>query len=171
MHGVTPDIITIAKAMGNGQPLGAVITTKKIARDFEATAKFFSSAGGSPVSCVIGTAVLDILKEEWLQENAARIGDRLVAKMETLPTRFPIVGAIHGLGLYLGVELVKDRETLEPATSECYAICDRLRELGLIVQPTGERANILKMKPPMCLTEEAADFFVKQLERVLAEGW
>lgn len=171
MHGVTPDIITVAKAMGNGQPLGAVITTRKIAEDFQSFGKFFSSAGGSPVSCVIGVAVLDIIKDERLQENAAKVGDRLIAQVEKLIPRFPIVGAIHGMGLYLGVELVKDRVTLEPATAECYAICDRLRELGVIVQPTGERANILKMKPPMCLTEEAGDFFVQQLERVLEEGW
>jgi 4-aminobutyrate aminotransferase-like enzyme len=83
----------------------------------------------------------------------------------------PIVGAVHGRGLYLGVELVRDRDTLEPATAECYAICERLRELGVVVQPTGERANVLKLKPPMCLTRESADFVVDQLERVLREGW
>ena len=171
MHGVTPDMITIAKAMGNGQPLGAVICRREVAEAFAQQGSFFSSAGGSPVSCVVGLTVLDIIEDEGLQQNAARIGDRLVARCEELAERFPIVGEVHGMGLYLGVELVKDRATLEPATAECYAICDRLRELGIIVQPTGERANVLKMKPPMCLTEEAADFYVDQLERVLAEGW
>jgi 4-aminobutyrate aminotransferase-like enzyme len=120
---------------------------------------------------VVGLTVLDIIEDEGLQQNAARIGDRLIARCEELAEQFPLVGEVHGMGLYLGVELVKDRATLEPATAECYAICDRLRELGIIVQPTGERANVLKMKPPMCLTEEAADFYVDQLERVLAEGW
>ncbi len=171
MHGVTPDIITIAKAMGNGQPLGAVITSRAVADAFAAQGSFFSSAGGSPVSCVVGLTVLDIIEDEQLQQNAAAVGDHLIARCTELMDRHPMVGAVHGMGLYLGVELVHDRETLDPATAECYAICDRLRELGIIVQPTGERANVLKMKPPMCLTREAADFYVDMLEKVLVEGW
>ncbi len=171
MHGVTPDIITIAKAMGNGQPLGAVITSRTVAEAFAAQGSFFSSAGGSPVSCVVGLTVLDIIEGEHLQQNAADVGDHLIARCTELMDRFPIIGAVHGMGLYLGVELVRDRATLHPATAECYAICDRLRELGVIVQPTGERANVLKMKPPMCLTRGAADFYVDMLEQVLVEGW
>jgi 4-aminobutyrate aminotransferase-like enzyme len=171
MHGVTPDIITIAKAMGNGQPLGAVICSREVADAFAQNGSFFSSAGGSPVSSVVGLTVLDVIEDEGLQRNAAEVGDHLIARCEQLQDRYPIVGEVHGMGLYLGVELVRDRETLEPATAECYAICDRLRELGIIVQPTGERANVLKMKPPMCLTLEAADFYVDMLERVLREGW
>jgi 4-aminobutyrate aminotransferase-like enzyme len=171
MHGVTPDIITIAKAMGNGQPLGAVITSRAVADAFAAQGSFFSSAGGSPVSCVVGLTVLDNIEDEQLQQNAAEVGDHLIARCTGLMDRHPMIGAVHGMGLYLGVELVHDRETLDPATAECYAICDRLRELGIIVQPTGERANVLKMKPPMCLTREAADFYVDMLEKVLVEGW
>jgi 4-aminobutyrate aminotransferase-like enzyme/Ser/Thr protein kinase RdoA (MazF antagonist) len=171
MHDVTPDIITIAKAMGNGQPLGAVITTRAIAEAFAAQGSFFSSAGGSPVSCVVGSTVLDIIDDEGLQANAALVGDRIVARCTELMDRYPIIGAVHGMGLYLGVELVRDRETLDPATSECYAICDRLRELGVVVQPTGERANVLKLKPPMCLTAESADFVLECLETVLRDGW
>jgi 4-aminobutyrate aminotransferase-like enzyme/Ser/Thr protein kinase RdoA (MazF antagonist) len=171
MHGVTPDIITIAKAMGNGQPLGAVITTRAIAEAFAAQGSFFSSAGGSPVSCVVGSTVLDIIEDEGLQENAAAVGDRIIARCAELQERYPIVGAVHGMGLYLGVELVRDRQTLDPATEECYAICDRLRELGVVVQPTGERANVLKLKPPMCLTAASADFVLECLETVLRDGW
>lgn len=171
MHGVTPDMITIAKAMGNGHPLGAVITTRAIADAFAAQGNFFSSAGGSPVSCITGITVLDVIRDEELQHNAAVIGDRLIAKAEELRARYPIIGAVHGMGLYLGIELVRDQETLEPATAECFAVCERLRELGVIVQPTGERANVLKMKPPMCLTEASADFYVEMLETVLRDGW
>jgi len=171
MHDVRPDIITVAKAMGNGHPLGAVITTRAIAEAFAAQGSFFSSAGGSPVSCVVGSTVLDIIEDEGLQANAAVVGDRIVARCTELMDRYPIVGAVHGIGLYLGVELVRDRETLEPATAECSAICDRLRELGVVVQPTGERANVVKMKPPMCLTTESADFVVECLETVLRDGW
>ncbi|KAI9016123.1 putative aminotransferase protein [Hyaloraphidium curvatum] len=168
---VVPDIITVAKALGNGHPLGAVITRKEIADAFSAQGNFFSSAGGSPVSCVVGCTVLDAIRDEGLQENAARVGSRLLERLADMKERYPIVGAVHGIGLYLGAELVRDRETLEPATKECGAICDRLRELGVICQPTGERSNVLKIKPPMCISVEDADFFADQLEVVLRDGW
>jgi 4-aminobutyrate aminotransferase-like enzyme/Ser/Thr protein kinase RdoA (MazF antagonist) len=171
MHDVTPDFITVAKAMGNGHPLGAVITRRAIADAFAAQGNFFSSAGGSPVSCITGITVLDVIRDEGLQENAARMGDRLIRRCQQLGERHPIIGAVHGMGLYLGIELVRDRETLEPATDECFAVCERMRELGIIVQPTGERANVLKMKPPMCLTDASAEYFVDTLESVLTEGW
>jgi 4-aminobutyrate aminotransferase-like enzyme len=171
LAGVTPDIITVAKAMGNGHPLGAVITTRAIADAFSAQGSFFSSSGGSPVSCVSGLTVLDVIESEGLQANAAAVGDRLLERCTELMGRYPLIGAVHGMGLYLGVELVRDRESLDPATQECYAICDRLRELGIIVQPTGERANVLKIKPPMCLTAASADFFIDALETVLRDGW
>lgn len=111
------------------------------------------------------------MAEERLQENARVIGERLMAGLHRLAAAYPLIGAVHGRGLYLGVELVRDHETVEPATAECYAICDRLRELGCVVQPTGERANVLKMKPPMTLTAEAADHFLAALELVLRDGW
>ena len=168
---VVPDIIAVAKGMGNGQPLGAVITRRDIAESLEKEGYFFSSAGGSPVSCVIGMTVLDILADEALQENAREIGDYLKARLEALGEDFPLVGAVHGMGLYLGLEFVRDRETLEPAKEETAAICDRLLELGIIMQPTGDHLNVLKIKPPLCLSRESADFFVNMLAKVLAEGW
>lgn len=170
-QGVTPDIITIAKGMGNGQPLGAVITSADIAASLEKEGYFFSSAGGSPVSCAIGMAVLDIMHGEALQENARKTGAFLKAGLEGLRQRFPLIGAVHGMGLYLGLEFVRDRESLQPATEETAAICDRLLELGVIMQPTGDHLNILKIKPPLCLGEESAAFFVTALEKVLSEGW
>jgi 4-aminobutyrate aminotransferase-like enzyme/Ser/Thr protein kinase RdoA (MazF antagonist) len=168
---VVPDIITVAKGMGNGHPLGAVITTRAIADALEQEGYFFSSAGGSPVSCVVGMTVLDIMRDEGLQENARIVGDHLKRRLEALGQRFPLVGAVHGMGLYLGLEFVRDRETLSPATGETAAICDRLRQLGVIMQPTGDYLNVLKIKPPLCLSLEGADFFVDMLERVLSEGW
>lgn len=170
-QGVTPDIITIAKGMGNGHPLGAVITTRAIADSLEREGYFFSSAGGSPVSCAVGMTVLDIMADDKLQENAREVGDYLKGRLEALGQRFPIVGAVHGMGLYLGLELVRDRETLEPATSETMAICDRLLDLGVIMQPTGDHLNVFKIKPPMCLTRESADFFADMVAKVLEEGW
>jgi 4-aminobutyrate aminotransferase-like enzyme len=170
-QGVTPDIITIAKGMGNGHPLGALITTQAIADSFEKEGYFFSSAGGSPVSCVVGMTVLDVMAEEKLQENARAVGTHLKERLEALGQRFPLVGAVHGMGLYLGLEFVRDRETLEPATVETEAICNRLLDLGVIMQPTGDHLNILKIKPPLSLTRESADFFADMLAKVLEEGW
>ena len=168
---VIPDIVCVAKAMGNGQPLGAVITTRAIAEAYRTQGYFFSSAGGSPVSCVIGMTVLDVICNERLQENALTVGDHLKARILELATRHQLIGTVHGSGLYMGVELVRDRITLEPAAEETAAICERMLQLGVIVQPTGDRLNVLKMKPPMCLTRESADFFVAMLDRVLSTGW
>ncbi|MBO3758143.1 aminotransferase [Ciceribacter sp. L1K22] len=168
---VVPDIITLAKGMGNGQPLGAVITTRAIADSLEREGYFFSSAGGSPVSCVVGMTILDIMRDDRLQENAQIVGDHLKARLEAIVQRFPLAGAVHGMGLYLGLEFVRDRETLEPATEETAGICDRLLSLGVIMQPTGDHLNVLKIKPPLCLSRESADFFADMLEKVLSEGW
>lgn len=170
-QGVVPDIITTAKGMGNGQPLGAVITRRDIADSLEKEGYFFSSSGGSPVSCVVGMTVLDIMADEKLQENARDVGAHLKRRLEALGQRFPLVGAVHGMGLYLGLEFVRDRETLEPATDETANICDRLLDLGVIMQPTGDHLNVLKIKPPLCLTTESANFFADMLEKVLSEGW
>jgi 4-aminobutyrate aminotransferase-like enzyme/Ser/Thr protein kinase RdoA (MazF antagonist) len=170
-QGVVPDIITVAKGMGNGQPLGAVITTRAIADSLEKEGYFFSSAGGSPVSCAVGMTVLDIMRDEKLQDNARDTGNYLKSRLEALGQRFPLVGAVHGMGLYLGLEFVRNRETLEPATAETAAICDRLLDLGVIMQPTGDHLNVLKIKPPLCLSRKSADFFADVLAKVLDEGW
>ncbi|WP_339448109.1 aminotransferase [Pseudomonas sp. EA_5y_Pfl2_R50] len=169
-QGVVPDIITMAKGMGNGQPLGAVITRREIAEALEAEGYFFSSAGGSPVSCQIGMAVLDVMEEEKLWENAQVVGGHFKARLEALIDKHPLVGAVHGSGFYLGVELIRNRETLEPATEETTLLCDRLRELGIFMQPTGDHLNILKIKPPMVTSQRSVDFFVDMLDRVLEEG-
>ena len=170
-QGVVPDIITVAKAMGNGYPLGAVLTRRDIAESLAREGNFFSSAGGSPVSCVAGLAVLDVIRDESLQQNADAVGRHLAVRLAELAERHPLIGMVHGLGLYLGVELVRDRDSLEPATSETAAICERMLELGVIVQPTSERQNVLKIKPPLCLSRESADFFVDCLDEVLQGGW
>ncbi|WP_152974427.1 aminotransferase class III-fold pyridoxal phosphate-dependent enzyme, partial [Pseudomonas asplenii] len=169
-QGVVPDIITMAKGMGNGQPLGAVITRREIAEALEAEGYFFSSSGGSPVSCRIGMAVLDVMAEEKLWENAQVVGSYFKERLEALIDRHPLVGAVHGSGFYLGAELIRNRETLEPATEETALLCDRLRELGIFMQPTGDHLNILKIKPPMCTTRRSVDFFVDMLSKVLDEG-
>ncbi|WP_353826526.1 aminotransferase class III-fold pyridoxal phosphate-dependent enzyme [Agromyces sp. SYSU T0242] len=170
-QGVVPDVIAVAKAAGNGYPLGAVITTREIAARFRSQGYFFSSTGGSPASSVAGLTVLDAFRDEGLQRNAAETGAYLKGRLEALAAHHPLIGAVHGLGLYLGVEFVRDHATLEPATEETAAICDRLLALGVIMQPTGDHQNVLKVKPPLVVTRESADFFVAMLDRVLAEGW
>jgi 4-aminobutyrate aminotransferase-like enzyme/Ser/Thr protein kinase RdoA (MazF antagonist) len=166
-----PDIVSVAKSTGNGYPLGAVITSRAVADGFRSQGYFFSSTGGSPLSCAIGMTVLDVLRDEGLQENALRVGAHLKARLQALQDKHPIIGTVHGIGLYLGVEMIRDPETLEPAPEETSAICDRMLELGVIIQPTGDHMNILKTKPPLCIDVESADFYADTLDRVLTEGW
>jgi 4-aminobutyrate aminotransferase-like enzyme/Ser/Thr protein kinase RdoA (MazF antagonist) len=170
-QGVVPDIVTIAKATGNGHPVAAVITTAAIADALQGQGGFFASVGGGPVSCEIGLAVLDVIEGEGLQENALRVGGVLRTGLEELVARHEIAGAAHGMGLYLGLDLVRDRETREPAREEAYAICERLRERGAIVQPTGDGENVLKLKPPLVIEARDADWLVETLDGVLSRGW
>ncbi|MBO9531567.1 MAG: aminotransferase [Solirubrobacteraceae bacterium] len=168
-EGVEPDILTAAKAVGNGHPLGFVACRRELAEQFGAHASWFSSPGGGAVSCRVGEAVLATIQGEGLQRNAALVGAHLKAGIEALAQDHPIIGRVNGRGLYMGVDLVRDRTTLEPADGEARAICERLRRYGVILQPTGDHANVLKVKPPLCLTEADADFVVAALRRVLDE--
>jgi 4-aminobutyrate aminotransferase-like enzyme len=170
-QGVVPDIVTVAKAAGNGMAVGAVITTRAIADAFGVEGSFFSSVGGSPVACAAGLAVLETMDREGLRENARLVGLDLKAGLEAVAARHPVVGKVHGMGLYLGVELVRDRETLEPASDEALAICERMLDLGVVIQPTGDGNNVLKVKPPLCITRESAELVVAALDRTLDGGW
>lgn len=170
-QGVVPDIVSVAKSTGNGYPLGAVITSRAVADAFSSQGYFFSSTGGSPLSCAIGLTVLNVLADEDLQGNALRVGGHLKARLVELGERHPLIGTVHGMGLYLGVEMVRDRVTLTPAAEETTAICNRMLDLGVVIQPTGDHQNILKTKPPLCIDEAGADFYVDALDRVLTEGW
>ncbi len=170
-QGAVPDIVAVAKSIGGGHPLGAVITRREIADRYRTQGYFFSSTGGSPVSSAIGMAVLDVIEKEGLQENARVVGAHLKSRLEELGGRHPLIGTVHGSGLYLGVEFVRDSETLEPATAETAAICDRLLELGVIMQPTGDFQNVLKIKPPLVVTRASVDVFVDALDRVLTTGF
>jgi 4-aminobutyrate aminotransferase-like enzyme len=166
---VTPDIVAVAKATGNGHPLGAVICRAEIADALGRRAAFFSSTGGGPVSCEIGLAVLDAIADEGLQDNAAYVGEALKRSLTALADDHQLIGAVHGRGLYLGVDLVLDRDTRAPAVAQARWICERMRELGVIVQPTGDHGNVLKVKPPLCITEADGELFVVALDRALGE--
>jgi 4-aminobutyrate aminotransferase-like enzyme/Ser/Thr protein kinase RdoA (MazF antagonist) len=170
-QGAVPDIVAVAKSIGGGHPIGAVITRREVADRYRAGGYFFSSTGGSPVSAAIGMAVLDVIEREGLQENARVVGGHLKRRLEALAEKHDLIGTVHGSGLYLGVEFVRDRETLEPATTETAAICDRLLELGVIMQPTGDHQNVLKIKPPLLVARSSVDVFVDALDRVLTTGY
>jgi 4-aminobutyrate aminotransferase-like enzyme len=170
-HGVVPDIVTMAKAAGNGHPFGFVVTRREVADAFASQGSFFSSVGGSPVSCAVGLAVLDTIEAEALQANAAAVGAHLTDRLAALAARHALIGTVHGHGLYQGVELVRDGASREPATHEAAALCERLLDLGVVCQPTGDYSNVLKVKPPLCITTDSADLFVDALDTALAAGW
>ena len=168
-QGVVPDIVTLGKPMGNGHPLAAVVTTRAIADSFANGMEYFNTFGGNPVSCGVGTAVLDVIEQEGLQANAWRVGKRLLTGLTALMDKHTIIGDVRGLGLFVGVELVKDRFTLEPAAWEASCIVERMKEQGILIAIDGPLHNVLKLKPPIVFTEENADFLVETLDKVLAE--
>ena len=166
---VVPDIVTVAKAAGNGHPVGAVICRAEIADAFARRSAFFSSPGGGPVSCEVGRAVLDAIAGERLQENAGAVGTQLKRDLKALAEHHPAIGAVNGRGLYLGVDLVTDRASKAPDRALARAVCERMRGLGVIVQPTGDAGNVLKVKPPLCLSAADATMFVTALDRALSD--
>jgi 4-aminobutyrate aminotransferase-like enzyme/Ser/Thr protein kinase RdoA (MazF antagonist) len=167
-HAVVPDIVVMGKPMGNGHPLAAVVTTREIAASFDNGMEFFSTFGGNTVSCAIGLAVLDVLRDEALQAHALRVGGHMLDALRPFIDQYPLVGDVRGSGLFLGVELVRDRETLEPAAEEASYIVNRMRELGILLGTDGPYHNVLKIRPPMPFDERNADMLVETLGRVIA---
>jgi 4-aminobutyrate aminotransferase-like enzyme len=168
-QGVVPDIVTMGKPIGNGHPLGAVVTTPEIAASFHNGMEYFNTFGGNPVSCAIGMAVLDVIEQERLQEHAASVGTHLSSGLHALMQHYPLIGDVRGLGLFLGVECVLDRETLAPAPEQAAYVVNRLKEHGILLSTDGPFHNVLKIKPPLVFSREDADFLVATLEKVLAE--
>ena len=166
---VVPDIVTLGKPIGNGHPLAAVITTPEIADAFANGMEYFNTFGGNPVSCAIGMAVLDVIENERLQENAYRTGNKLLKGLQELMDRYPLIGDVRGLGLFAGVELVTHRETLEPASEHADYIINRLRDHGILISTDGPLENILKIKPPIVFNEKNADDFIAVMDKVLGE--
>jgi 4-aminobutyrate aminotransferase-like enzyme len=162
-QGVVPDIVVLGKPIGNGHPIGAVVTTPAIAASFDNGMEFFSTFGGSTVSCAVGLAVLDVVEEEQLQAHAARVGTHLLERLRPLVDRPSLAGDVRGSGLFIGVELVRDRETLEPATEEASEIVNRLRDDGILIGTDGPHHNVLKIRPPMPFTIEDADILASAL--------
>ena len=165
--GVVPDIVTMAKGIGNGVPLAAVTTRMEIARSLTQRIHF-NTFGGNPVSMAAGLAVLDVIDEEGLQENCRVVGGHLLDGLKKLQQRHAIVGDVRGMGLMVGVELVRDRATREPAKQEALDVLEHCREMGMLIGKGGLDGNILRIKPPMCITREDVDYALEVLERAFA---
>jgi len=163
---VVPDFVTMAKGIGNGVPLGAVTTRMEIAQALTQRIHF-NTFGGNPVCMAAGLAVLDVIDEDGLQENSRVLGKRLKDGFQVLAKQHQLIGDVRGMGLMLGVELVRDRKTKEPAKKETLALLEAAREMGVLVGKGGLDGNVLRIKPPMCITAEDADFTLDVLDRAL----
>jgi 4-aminobutyrate aminotransferase-like enzyme/Ser/Thr protein kinase RdoA (MazF antagonist) len=170
-QGVIPDIVTLGKPIGNGHPLGAVITTPEIAASFANGMEYFNTFGGNPVSCAAGLAVLDVIRDEELQQNAFEVGEYLKNGLRRLQNRHSLIGDVRGLGLFLGVELVRNRESLEPAGSEAAHLVERMKERGILLSTDGPLHNVIKIKPPLVFSQADADVLLSGLEAILSEDY
>jgi len=166
-QGVMPDIVTMAKGIGNGAAMAAVVTTPKIAQAL-ASRIHFNTFGGNPVASAQGRAVLEVIEREQLQANCLKIGQYLKDGFAKLAAKHSLIGDIRGLGLMLGIELVKDRRTKEPAKEQCAAVFEACRELGLLIGKGGLWGNTLRIKPPMIFSASDADFMLAVLDEALA---
>jgi len=164
-YGVVPDIVVLGKPIGNGHPIGAVITTRAIADSFDNGMEFFSTFGGNNVSCAIGLKVLEVVQEEKLQAHGLKVGERLVKGLRDLQQRHEIIADVRGSGLFLGVELMRDRV---PATSEATRIVNQMRERGILLGTDGPHHNVIKIRPPMPISEGDADELIATFDLVLS---
>lgn len=166
-HGVQPDIVTMGKPMGNGQPIAGAVFRGEVLDAFGRTARYFNTFGGNPVSCAAANAVLDVIHGEGLMANCAAVGDYFKAGLQGLAERYPLIGDVRGAGLFVGVELVTDRASKAPATEATARVVNGMRERGVLISSAGPAANILKIRPQLIFQREHADLFVQTLEAVL----
>ena len=162
-QGVIPDVVTLAKGIGNGVPLGAVVTTPKVASALVGKVHF-NTFGGNPVVSAVGLAVLEVIEKENFQANALQLGNRILAGLNKLKAKHKIIGDVRGKGLMLGIEMVKDRVTKEPARAECAQAVENARELGLLLGKGGLWGQTIRFAPPMCITQADADFLLEVLD-------
>jgi 4-aminobutyrate aminotransferase-like enzyme len=165
-EGTIPDIVTMGKSMGNGHPLSAVVTTREMAESFNNGMEYFNSFGGNPVSCAVGQAVLDVIKEEDLQENALAVGSYLLERLKKLQIQHNLIGEVRGRGLFIGIELIKDDA---PAAAEARTMVNQMKDKGLLLSTDGPDHNVIKIKPPMVFNKENADELVKKLDEIMTK--
>ena len=164
LQNIIPDIFTIGKPLGNGHPIAAVITTTEIANTFNNGMEYFNSFGGNPVSSAIGLSVLNVIEQEKLQQNALDVGNYLLSELNLLKEKFELIGDVRGTGLFIGVELVKDLKTQEPASEKAKVIINKMKEIGILLSTDGPHDNVLKIKPPMVFSIENAQLVIDSLE-------
>ncbi|WP_066221895.1 aminotransferase class III-fold pyridoxal phosphate-dependent enzyme [Formosa haliotis] len=169
LHDVIPDIVTIGKPLGNGHPLAAVACTREVADTFANGMEYFNTFGGNPVSCAIGTEVLQIIKREQLQKNALTVGEFLKAELKALAVKYPIIGDVRGQGLFLGIELVD--ANLKPLAKHTDYLANRMKDHSILMSIDGPDHNVLKIKPPLVFSKEHAKELLFYLERILAEDF
>ncbi|WP_346860984.1 aminotransferase class III-fold pyridoxal phosphate-dependent enzyme [uncultured Draconibacterium sp.] len=166
---VIPDIVVLGKPMGNGHPIGAVVTTDEVADAFNNGMEFFSSFGGNPVSCAIGKAVLEVIEEEQLQQNAKQVGDYYIQELNKLQQQYECIGDVRGSGLFIGFEFVKNRLTLEPDTKLAQKIKNEMRNQYILLSTDGPYDNVIKSKPPLCFSKENVDEVITKLDEILRD--
>jgi len=167
-HGLVPDMVVMGKPMGNGYPIGGVAVKPNLLEAFGATSGYFNTFGGNPVAAAAGLAVLETIEAETLQQNALEIGAYLLAELDGVAQRFSQVGDLRGKGLYIGVELVRDRKSKKPDIEAATRIVDMLRDRNVLVGIAGPHGNVLKIRPPLCFERDHADLLVKALSDSLA---
>ena len=167
VHGITPDIVTLGKPVGNGYPLGVVITSPDILNAFLKETELFSTFGGNPVACAAGMAVLDVIEDENLMANACNTGNYLKNGIRALKGQHPLIGDVRGRGLIVGIEFVKDRKSKEPASEETYRLLDLMKDNGVLVGHEGPYGNVIKIRPPLVFQKAHADILIQSLERSL----
>jgi len=169
-QGAEPDIVTVGKPIGNGHPMSAIITTREIADSFlKGRGSYFNTFGGNPVSCAIGHAVLDVLENENMMKNAQSVGTYAIDQLNILKQRHEIIGDVRGVGLFIGIEFVKDKKTKTPASAECTELQKLLKKRFVIISVEGPYYNVLKFKPPMTFGKEDVDYLIKALEESIKE--
>ena len=169
--GVIPDIVTLGKSIGNGHPLSAVVTTKEIADQFNNGMEYFNSYGGNPVSCAIGEAVLDVIEDEGLQENAEIVGSYLIEELFKLQSKYTFIGQIRGQGLFIGIELISNTDTLKPNKTLAAKIVNQMKDAGILISIDGPDHNVLKIKPPMVFNLENANELVINLKTIFNKNY
>lgn len=169
-YGVVPDIVTLGKPMGDGHPIGIVVTSSKLLAQFSEQNFYFNTFGGNPVSAAVGNAVLDVIEEDLLLPHVQDVSSYLRTLLEELASKHAVIGDVRGKGLFLGIELVKDKSTKEPATALTRVIAEKMRDEGVLIGATGRFGNVLKVRPPLIFSRENADFMVEKLEKILLEN-
>ncbi|MCV9877544.1 aspartate aminotransferase family protein [Brenneria izbisi] len=166
-HGVVPDLVSLGKPMGNGHPIAGLVGRSALFDEFGRDVRYFNTFGGNPVSCQAAHAVLRVIREEQLRQNAQRVGDYLHQGLTQLAREFSLLGDIRAYGLFIGVELVTDRVQKIPAGTQAANVVNEMRRRGVLISATGPAANILKIRPPLVFKEEHADVFLNTLSDVL----